>query len=54
MMDYFRTHNDAWTYYNKTVRDKGFTHGVPKERLLVKMGAGATQYDTDIVAAGIM
>ncbi len=54
MMDYFQAHRSAWEEYNKTIRDKGFTYGVQKERLLIKMKEGATQFETDIVGSGVM
>lgn len=53
MFEYFSRHPYAWEQYNKTARDKGFSHGVPKERLLVKMKDDATPYEIEIVATGI-
>ena len=54
MFDYFSVHRDAWEEYNRTVKDKGFSYGVQKERLLVKISVKATHYDIDAIGAGIM
>ena len=54
MFDYFSVHRDAWEEYNRTVKDKGFSYGVQKERLLVKISADANHFDIDAIGAGIM
>jgi len=54
MEDYFKMHKDAWEVYNKTIRDKGFSYGVPKERLLIKMSKDSSPYDIEMVQSGIM
>lgn len=52
-MDFFQRHQELWEEYNKTVRDRGYTYGIQKERLLVKMKPDTSMYDLDIVSTGL-
>ena len=54
MMDYFRRNPNAWGQYNKTIRDKGFSYGVPKERLLITIDPSASIFDMEILSMGLM
>jgi len=53
MMEYFQRHPEFWEEYNRTVRDRGFSHGIQKERLLVRLKPDATRYEIDMVASGL-
>lgn len=54
MFEYYKRHPHAWEQYNKTVLGKGFSYGVPKERLLIKMKPSATKYDIEIITTGLV
>ena len=53
MTEYFQRHPDLWEEYNRTIRDRGFSYGIQKERLLVRLKPDATRYEIDMVASGL-
>lgn len=54
MMDYFKQNPWNWRTYNQTIRDKNFSHGVQKERLLIQLAPSATKEDIEVVTIGLM
>ena len=54
MMDFFKLNHWSWERYNNTIRDKNFTYGVPKERLLIKLDESATSEDIEVITIGLM
>ena len=54
MRDYFEIDQESWEIYNKTTKDKNFTYGVPKERLLIQLDPLASDNDIGLIIVGLM
>jgi len=54
MIEHFKNHYSDWLKYNETIRDKGYSYGIPKERLLVSVYSSASKYDIELISLGLM
>ena len=54
MIEHFKRHEAEWRKYNETIRDKNYSHGIPKERLLVSVDSSASKYDMELIVMGLM
>ncbi len=53
MFDHFKAHPDSWLQYNKTMKDKGYSYGIPKGWLMVTLKKGTSAFERNIVIDGL-